>query len=497
MSQQDRGSERNAAGTPLWRGEGAACPGGSRRVRWGRALGTVFAAALLLMFSPGAWAQTGFWFDEFGASYKSTAMGQAFTAVADDYSAAYYNPAGLTQIKGIFENAIGYIYAKPRLRATFPGNSSINIRGQPSSRGMFTGIASSLDIEETIRVFPWFKRFALGVVNWTNLPEIIQYHAGPNQSRPHFLRHDMRFQLLALAVSLGFEVTPWFSIGAGIIPSIDSVADQHNFAATNKRDDPVLGMRLSIHQTAKVFVVPVFGILLKPPFLGLQDKVSFGVSYRGENKNHHGKGPLYQVIGEESAQGDPLSGFFYPPALTINLVSFAPRQVTFGLGLRPITGLTLAYDLTWKEWSRYQNYLELTPDPAFQDTLTHRVGAEYVWRFERKNSGIFKFLRSVAFRGGYYFEPTPVQNDVIGIDNIFDSDQDVYSAGFNVTFAGKTMEHDFEFFYQFHQFHDVSRMAYIDGVYATLNDIPLRDTYIPVEIGGNAWAVGGAYTMRF
>ena len=44
-------------------------------------------------------AQTSQFLDEFGASCKSIAMGQAFTAVADDFSAAYYNPAGLTQVK--------------------------------------------------------------------------------------------------------------------------------------------------------------------------------------------------------------------------------------------------------------------------------------------------------------------------------------------------------------------------------------------------------------
>ena len=62
-------------------------------------------------------AQTGMFFDEFGAGFKSAAMGQAFTAVADDHSAAYYNPAGLPQTEKMFEFTAGYIYAKPRLRA--------------------------------------------------------------------------------------------------------------------------------------------------------------------------------------------------------------------------------------------------------------------------------------------------------------------------------------------------------------------------------------------
>jgi hypothetical protein len=36
---------------------------------------------------------------EDGSGVKAAAMGNAFTAVADDYSAIYWNPAGLAQIR--------------------------------------------------------------------------------------------------------------------------------------------------------------------------------------------------------------------------------------------------------------------------------------------------------------------------------------------------------------------------------------------------------------
>jgi len=456
----------------------------------------LLAALLLPVLSGEARAQTGFFFDEFGAGYKAAAMGQAFTAVADDYSACYYNPAGLTQIRGIFENASGYLYARPEVYAHFPGNEAIDLRGQPSSRGMFTGIASSLDLEETIRVFPWFRRFSFGLVSWTNLPEIMQYHAGPVASRPHFLRHDLRFQLLALVVSFGFEVTPWLSVGAGAIPSVESLADQHNFAAVNKTDDVVMGLRLSIHQTAKVFVVPVFGILIKPPWEGLRDRVSLGLCYRGENKNHHGKGPLTQYVGEEDDNGEPVSGIAYPVATTINLISFCPRQISAGLALRPFSHATLSYDLTWKEYSTYRTYLELPPDPPFSDTFTHRLGLEYVFALDKDSPWILKHLSRICLRGGYYYEPTPVPNRA-GKDNIFDSDQDVFSTGLTVTVPDKTMEHDFELLLQVHRFRPRSRAAFIDGVYAYQHGIPIRDQFIPVEFGGTVWLLGANYTMRF
>jgi len=78
-----------------------------------------FVIAAVLLCTGKAHAQTGQFLDEFGASCKAVAMGQAFTAVADDFSAAYYNPAGLTQIKTPMALTIGYYYVR---KAGGPGN---------------------------------------------------------------------------------------------------------------------------------------------------------------------------------------------------------------------------------------------------------------------------------------------------------------------------------------------------------------------------------------
>ena len=60
-----------------------------------------------LLVAARAYGQTGQMLDEYGGSPKSIAMGQAFTGIADDFSAAYYNPAGLTQTKGVVEMSMG------------------------------------------------------------------------------------------------------------------------------------------------------------------------------------------------------------------------------------------------------------------------------------------------------------------------------------------------------------------------------------------------------
>jgi len=454
-----------------------------------------------LLCASSASAQTGIFFDEYGAGLKATAMGQAFTAVADDYSAAYYNPAGLTQINGIVEATAGYIYGNPSVWARYPDYPSMNFHGQPSSRGAIIGLASSLDLEKIVRVFPWFKRFSLGMVFWANLPEFGQYYAGPSAIRPHFLRHDRNFQALSIAVSLGFEITQWLSVGAGIIPSMDSYSDQDVFQALNRMNDVVKGLRLSIHQTAKVVVVPVLGVLIKPPMERFRDKLALGATFRGRNETHHGKGIIRQHIGFEDENGAPLPvAIPYPDHFNMNLISFVPLQVTAGVVLRPVKGLSLAYDMTYKRYSSYHTYLELTPVPPWHDTYTHRVGVEYAFH-PGFTSRFVRLIHRICLRAGYYFEPTPVEefdpSPQIPNNNIFDSDQDVASAGLCITLKGKKRgEHDFQFFFQYHRFRDRSRYVYIDSIYALMNGLD-KTGYLEVNTGGDVWALGGSYTLRF
>jgi len=268
-----------------------------------------FCTAFLLFSPDESKGQVGLFFDEFGAGAKAMAMGQAFTAVADDYSAAYYNPAGLTQTRNIFEGTIGYNYVKPRVLASFPGNATLNIRGQPSSRGVLIGFSSNLDMKRLIRVAPWFRRFSFGMIVWLSLPEMMQYHSGPVASRPHFLRQDDGFDLLAIAVSFGFEITRWLSVGAGFIPTADSSANEHSFEAVNKTYDPVGGLRLSVEQRAVTNPIPVAGPLIKPPLPIVEDLgFTIGLCFRAQRQEHWALLPGQEQISRRQRASAPIRG---------------------------------------------------------------------------------------------------------------------------------------------------------------------------------------------
>jgi long-chain fatty acid transport protein len=58
-----------------------------------------------------------------GQGARALSMAGAFTAVANDGSAIYYNPAGISQIDGTLIEA-GITSISPQLRYTTPGGAS-------------------------------------------------------------------------------------------------------------------------------------------------------------------------------------------------------------------------------------------------------------------------------------------------------------------------------------------------------------------------------------
>ena len=433
-----------------------------------------------------AFAQTGLFFDEFGVGPKATAMGQAFTAVADDASAAYYNPAGLVQARGIFDLTVGYSYGKPKVSATFADQPDWNVDEALAIRGLYVGIASDLDIDSLIEVHPWLEPFAFGIAAWTNLPEINQYHTPPSFRSPYFLRYKERFQLFSLAVSLAYEITPGLSVGAGILPQVTSTSVQNSFEALNKVDDPVRGLRLSIDQTAELVAVPVAGVLFTPTWPGLRERFSgaltLGLSFRGEMKSYHGRGPLNLGFGLETEEGHFIPIFVIPEVQVVNLVSFNPRQLSLGAALRLGETFTVSTEATWKDYSDYEYFMGLKPTPAFRDTFVARVGVEKVFRPDELPM-VTDRIDTLAARVGYYWEPTPVR-DMSGPFNILDTNQHVLSAGLAVAFRFWGVDHAFEGFFQVH----VLETRWIEN-----HEDPV---FGPVEIDGEVFSLGLNYRIH-
>ena len=91
--------------------------------------------------------------NQYGFGAKSIAMGSAFTAVSDDYSAIYWNPAGLAQIKKM-EFYAGLSHLSYDSDATYLGN-------QTNSSANFTKL-SSIGLVFPVPTYQGSLVFALG-----------------------------------------------------------------------------------------------------------------------------------------------------------------------------------------------------------------------------------------------------------------------------------------------------------------------------------------------
>ncbi len=98
-------------------------------MKWGRVL-PVF---LIVMLAAGTSFAAGFRLPEAGA--KAMSMGFAFTAQADDPSAIYFNPAGLTQLEGE-ELMLASTYVQVDTAGKFVGSTPVDdyLHGVPPPR---------------------------------------------------------------------------------------------------------------------------------------------------------------------------------------------------------------------------------------------------------------------------------------------------------------------------------------------------------------------------
>lgn len=385
-------------------------------------------------------AQTPLPFDELGAGPRAIAMGQAFTALADDPAAAYYNPAGLTQIESPFHLTIGFQYAKPLVTVDFDvepvqnpwlGRDEFSQSEDLATHGVYIGYCFNFSEIPAFSDSAIASRISHGMALFTNLPEVAQFDNPQRPQDPYVFKYNERWSLISMAISFGFRCTDWLSVGGGILPRVDSFQETRgSWISVNgvlDPDDPGRGMRMDLRATTKIDVVPIAGILVRPPMASLRDKVSLGLSYRGKIWGFYGTGLTSVDIVIERPNKPPILLYHDPGGRTIDYIGFTPQQVTGGIALKPSGKFTASFDLTWKDYSAFHFFWDMPPDPPFVDVWVPRVGLAYRFdpEFEGKYPGRFEAIEVMA---GYYRETSPVP-DMNGPMNIFDADQNVVSGG--------------------------------------------------------------------
>jgi long-chain fatty acid transport protein len=357
--------------------------------------------------------------DALGFGSRGIALGGAYTALADDASANYYNPGGLVRGRDLRID-IGYRYAQPLLR--------MNGRdvGVDAARGWEVGLVAPAAIG------PF--RFAFGAAIWLPDQRITRVRSLP-YDQPRFVLFDNRLQRTYLATNLAVQIVPGLYVGAGLT-FMSHTAGQlflKGSVAVSEPDNSSLVTKISVDLVAIRY--PQAGILWEAT-----RNLSLALSYRHSFSLNLDQ--AFQINGNVGDPGLPpvvSNGYFFAHSITSDL--FQPWQLTAGAAARLLERLLVTFDLTFARWSefpvpaanltlaldigQFNNQVMLPPKrtyPAagFHDIFIPRVGAE--WRARQSER------LSLDVRAGYSYEPTPVPEQV-GESNFVDGDKHTFALG--------------------------------------------------------------------
>jgi long-chain fatty acid transport protein len=369
----------------------------------------------------------------YGFGSRSSALEGAVSADVEDFSANYYNPAGLVRSNALRLD-LGYLYATHALRTNDRDNHVDPVHG------LVGGIVAPGSV--------FGLRFAFGLAIHIPDDRISRSRSLP-QIQPRWELYDNSVQLIHITANLAISPVRWLRIGGGLsfVSSTRGRLDIYGNIAYPNADSSQL------QHTVDADLLSV-----RYPQAGVQIDVlptlTLGFVYRGEFRLALQIDAVVEgqiVLGRVS---DPnatrIAGSYSLSSQSVAV--FLPQQAVFGAAWRPIQGLTVMADLTWIDWQAYQNpsaqlgvglNLQIPPGvtglmipalppstrvvPAgFHDTLVPRIGIEY-----RRDIG----LHTLAARAGYRYEASPVPDQTAGT-NFLDSNRHAVSLGAGIVVRG-------------------------------------------------------------
>lgn len=347
----------------------------------------LLSVLLVLLLTASTSFAAGFRLPQAGA--KAMGMGFAFTAVADDPSAIYFNPAGLTQLKG--QNVMAGVTYVRENGGEFTGITPL------------TGGASVSETQKTLNFFipnTYYTKtnastgFAYGVGIFSPFGLGQEYE---NKNTSIFRNQATRMELMTVVVNptIAFEVNEFLSVGAGI---------DYMYGKLKAYDATQPGLFKTHYEGTGDAWAYNFGFLLKP-----SKNLKVGFNYRSPFKIAVKDGDW--TASDNAISGATLAALGYPmgeskASAKLTLPATAALGVAYTLDR-----LTLSADADWTFWSSYQELkivnatvpnFSVTRAKNWVDVCAVRLGAEY------------RVTDPLALRVGFVYDPTPAPASTLG-----------------------------------------------------------------------------------
>lgn len=357
--------------------------------------------------------------DIFGFHPRGSAMVNAQTAIADDFTAAFYNPGALARRKRIVAGA-GFVAGFSQLTidreltdSAFPERVPDDFAGL--TIGALFPLGEALD-----------NRIALGLGLYVPVAQLAEGDISDGRI-PQFYRYQNLPDKFVVAAGLSTELTEWLSIGGGIqvLAGLAGGVDFTVFLADRAvREQSVeVEVALTAAGTAGVHLAPLDGLEI-----GLSWRQAIALDYAL---------PSRIVIDDLVSVALDLRG----------TVLYTPESYNLGVAYDfAAIGLLVSGELSYIRWSA-------APDPSIEialdlegqlldgigldDRLDIGSGAPVdlqfrdvgVWRLGLE----YRVDETLVVRGGYAWRPSPAPVPD-GAFNYIDGDAHIVGSGLGITF---------------------------------------------------------------
>lgn len=338
---------------------------------------------------------------------RGSGQGEAFAAQADDASAIYANPAGLTQIHGTEISGGGTLY--------FPTWDHQGTRGDEESMHLMSLLphdyfASDFGLQSF--------RFGLGITNNFGLNE----DWGSNGPLATLIRQGHLYNI-NIAPTVAYQINDSLSVGAAMNIYWGQL-ELYRAAVLGAPPTPLGGFHFRGQDWA-LGATP--GVMWK-----INSQNTVAAVYRSGYQMKYG-GEARVGLGGRAVAG---------PSRAWAAEDF-PQSATFAYAFRPIDPLKLETDIVWTDWHTLKNVYLTSNNPLFNQNIPDNWKSTLEFRFGAQ----YDLTKQWTLRAGYAFGQNAIPSNTYS-PLVPDADYNLFSAGIGYTMGNITIDAAYQFIYR-------------------------------------------------
>lgn len=309
-----------------------------------------------------------------GNGSKAIGMGGAFVGLADDFSAAYWNPAGLTQLTAptiAFFGSDVIPAGKYQFDLLQINAKSVTKHYMSPGLGFFKPISDKV-------VMGVYAHVPSGTgIKWSG-QEL------KNLSGGKAFVWDSLVGLVNISPAIAVKLTERFSVGATLNINYGLLKLKRPIPQVGQYEEDISGWEVG----------GTFGMLYKA-----SKKLSFGVTYKTPVST--------RLIGTVKIPGAALLGL--PASDDAERSAIFPMWLAGGIAFKPNEKLTFTADVQYTNWKDMQVIEMLFYNEGWKTYFQTPANFELKWKdtIQLRAGMEYKVSNALAIRAGVYHDPTP------------------------------------------------------------------------------------------